>query len=69
MPARTPADVVQAAADALRAGLAQADVQGTWERTGLGVESSTPAQLQTAIRREDDFWAPVVKASGFTPEA
>ncbi len=69
MPARAPTDVVQAAADALHAALAQTDVQGTWERTGLGVESSTPAQLQTAIRREYDFWAPVVKASGFTPDS
>jgi len=68
MPARAPAATVQAAADALRLALNEPDVRDTWERTYLGVETLTPGQLQTVIRREYDFWAPVVKASGFTPE-
>lgn len=69
MPAHTPATTVQAAAEALRAASMAGDVRDTWERMGLSIESSTPQQMQAAIRREHDFWAQVVKASGFTPEA
>lgn len=69
MPARTPTAMVQAAAEALRAALKEADLRDTWEHAYLSVESSTPAQLQATIRREYDFWALAVKASSFTPEA
>jgi tripartite-type tricarboxylate transporter receptor subunit TctC len=68
MPARTPEATIRAASDALRAVLQEPDVREQWERIYLGVDASTAAELQTAIRREYDFWAPVVKASGFTPE-
>jgi tripartite-type tricarboxylate transporter receptor subunit TctC len=68
MPAHTAGATVQAAADSLRRALADSDVRETWDRVFLGVEASTPAQLQAAIRRELDSWGPVVKASGFTPE-
>jgi tripartite-type tricarboxylate transporter receptor subunit TctC len=68
MPGRTPTVTVQSAADALRSALSDADLRETWDRAFLGVEASTPAQLQAAIRSEYEFWAPVVKASGFTPE-
>ena len=34
------------------------------------VNRRTPlAELQAALRSEHDFWGPIVKASGFTPEA
>ena len=69
LPAHTPAAVVQAAAEQLRAALQAADVRETWDKTALVVESTTPARLATAIRDEHDFWATVVKTSGFTPEA
>jgi tripartite-type tricarboxylate transporter receptor subunit TctC len=69
MPARTPKATLTAAADAWRTASMDADVKDTWERAGLLVEASTPAQLQAALRSEHDFWAPLVKASGFTPEA
>jgi hypothetical protein len=36
---------------------------------GVRVEASTPAELQAWLRNEHDFWGPVVRASGFTPEA
>lgn len=69
MPARTPAATVQAAADALRAVAQEPDVRDTFERTGLIAESNTPAQLLAAMRSEHEFWGPVVKSSGFTPES
>lgn len=69
MPGRTPLLLAQAAADALRAVLQQSDVRDTWERAGLQVDSNGPAELQAAMRQEHDFWGPLVKASGFTPES
>jgi tripartite-type tricarboxylate transporter receptor subunit TctC len=69
LPARTPGAVAQAAADALHAAVQEPDVRDTWERTGLLVESNSPAQLLAAMRTENAFWGPLVKASGFTPES
>jgi tripartite-type tricarboxylate transporter receptor subunit TctC len=69
MPARTPPATVETTSQALHAALQDPDVRELWERIYLGVETSTPAQLKASIRRESDFWAQVVKASGFTPEA
>jgi tripartite-type tricarboxylate transporter receptor subunit TctC len=69
LPARTPAAVVQALAEALRAVAQEQEVRDAWERTGLIVESNTPAQLLAALRSEHEFWGPHVKSSGFTPES
>jgi tripartite-type tricarboxylate transporter receptor subunit TctC len=69
MPAGVPQATALALADAWRAASQDADVKETWDRLGLFVQASTPAQLQASLRAEHDFWAPIVKASGFTPEA
>ncbi len=69
LPARTPVALVQAAADALRVVLQETDVRDTQERAGLLVEAGTPAQLLAAMRSEHEFWAPLIKASGFTPKS
>ena len=69
MPSRTPPEFVQAAAKAIHDAMQEKDVRDTWERTGLVVESNTPQQLSAAMQSEHDFWAQVVRASGFTPEA
>lgn len=69
VPARVPQATALAAADAWRATSQDADVKETWDRLGLFVEATTPTQLQASLRSEHDFWAPIVKASGFTPEA
>ena len=69
MPARTSATAVQAAADALRVALQRADTRETWARTGLLVESSSPPELLAAMRSEYDFWGPLIRDSGFTPES
>ena len=69
MPARTPSTMVAAVADAWRATAQDADVREAFDRVGIRVEASTPAELQAALRSEHDFWGPIVKASGFTPEA
>jgi tripartite-type tricarboxylate transporter receptor subunit TctC len=68
LPARTPAAMAQALADALHTVTQEPEVRDTWERAGLIVESNGPAQLLAALRSEHDFWGPLIKASGFTPE-
>ncbi|MFC5523542.1 tripartite tricarboxylate transporter substrate-binding protein [Polaromonas jejuensis] len=69
MPRNTPTQQVAAAAEALGAALKEPDTQEAWRKLGLSAESSTPVQLQRALRTEFDFWGPIIRASGFTPEA
>lgn len=69
MPAKTPAAVIASAADGIRAALREPDIREVWRKVALSAESSTPAELQRAQRTEHDFWGPIIRASGFTPEA
>ncbi len=69
MPAKAPAAAIASASDAMRAALGEPEVQALWRKTGLHPDSSTPAELQRAMRTEHDFWGPIIRASGFTPEA
>jgi tripartite-type tricarboxylate transporter receptor subunit TctC len=69
LPHRAPPSVVQYWADALRSVAQEPDVRDTWERTGLIVESNSPAQLLAAMRSEHEFWGPLIKSSGFTSES
>ena len=68
-PARTPMAVQDVLAKEVRAMLAVAEVRDTWSRLGLVTTGSTPMEVRTALRTEHDFWGPIIKASGFTPEA
>lgn len=69
MPAKAPASLVALVADGIRASMREADLRGVWHKAALGAESSTPQELQRALRTEFDFWGPIIRASGFTPEA
>jgi tripartite-type tricarboxylate transporter receptor subunit TctC len=69
VPARTLAPQITLLAAQIQAALGEADVRETWDKTGLMVDASPPEQLAASMRREHDFWGPIVKASGFTPEA
>jgi tripartite-type tricarboxylate transporter receptor subunit TctC len=69
MRAGAPAAKVAAVSEALRSTLREADVREAWHRLALSAESSSAAELQQALRRDHDFWGPVIRASGFTPEA
>lgn len=69
MPAKVPSAVVATAANILVAALREPDIRETWQKLGLGAEGSTSAELQRALRNEYDFWGPVIKGSGFTPES
>ena len=69
MPPRTSSAIVQSASDAMAAALREPDVRDVWEKTGLLIQSSTPAQLQEATQREFEFWRRAVAEFRFTPEA
>jgi tripartite-type tricarboxylate transporter receptor subunit TctC len=69
MPARTPPAMVEAASAAIRTALAESEIREAWHKLGLAAQSSTPAVLQQTVRTDYDFWGPIIRASGFTPEA
>lgn len=69
MAASSDGATTAAAAEAIRAVAQEADLRETWEKAGLAVETGSPAQLRQAMRAEYDFWGPLVKGSGFTPES
>lgn len=69
MPRGTPPAAAAAAAESIGAALRETEVRDAWRRIGLAAESSTPDELRRAQRTEHDFWGPVIRASGFTPEA
>lgn len=69
MPRHAPSALAATVAEEVRSMLMEAEARETWARIGLSTISSTPAELQAALRKEYDFWGPVIKASGFTPES
>jgi tripartite-type tricarboxylate transporter receptor subunit TctC len=69
MPAKAAPDLVQRAATAIRAAVAQQDVIDAFLQVGLEPYAITPAEMAKAIRSENAGWAPVIKKVGFTPEA
>lgn len=69
MPAGTPANVVAAAAQAIRQAVAQPDVIESFAQLGVEAASNTPAEMAAAVRNENAQWGPIVKKVGFTPEA
>lgn len=69
MPAGTPANIVSAAAQAIRQAVAQPDVIESFAQLGVEAASNTPAEMAAAVRNENAQWGPIVKKVGFTPEA
>lgn len=68
-PGRTPPPIQDAISSEVRTMLTEADVRDAWSHMGLLTTGSTPAEVRAALRSEYDFWGPIIKASGFTPEA
>ena len=69
LPGRAAADVVQRAADAIRAAMAAPEMADGLAQFGLEVAFMPPAELAKAMKAEHAAWAPVVKRVGFTPES
>ena len=69
LPAGTPAPVVQALFDAIRAVSVRPDMVEALGRLEFGnTTSASPAAFAAQIRAEREAWGPVVRNSGFTPE-
>lgn len=69
LPAGTPAPVVQALFDAIRAVSVRPDMVEALGRLEFGSTiSASPAAFAAQIGREREAWGPVVRNSGFTPE-
>lgn len=66
-PADLPPATAQAYAKAVAAAAADPAVTERLSKAGLMPASSTPADLAKAVQSEIAMWAPLVKASGFTP--
>ncbi len=68
-PGGMPPELQEALANQTRVLLAEPGVRETWSGLGLAATASTPAELRAALRKEHDFWGPIIQASGFTPDA
>ena len=68
-PARTPANVVQAANAAIGQALKEKTVVDSLALMGLVARGSTPAEMEKSQRDEHTRWGPLVKKIGFTAES
>ncbi|MBS7810029.1 Bug family tripartite tricarboxylate transporter substrate binding protein [Roseococcus pinisoli] len=67
-PAGTPEPVVQRMAAALRQVLSEPELRAEFARRGMEAHPTSPAELTASIQAETLRWAPMVRASGATPE-
>jgi tripartite-type tricarboxylate transporter receptor subunit TctC len=67
-PKGLPAPVVERLNAAMRATLQDADVLAHLARHGVEPTPSTPEELARFIRDETTKWAPIVRATGATPD-
>jgi len=66
-PAKTPADVVARLNKAIVAAVKAPDVRERMLAAGLQPTGTSAAELGKIQRRDSEFWAPAIKASGFKP--
>ena len=69
LPKGAAATTVAVASAEMRFATLASEVRKIWQKTALRPEGSTAQELQVALRTEHAFWGPVIKSSGFTPEA
>lgn len=67
VPARTPSATVEALSSVLRAALQTKEVQAGLANQSVDVGGLTPADFTRQVKADFERWAPIVKASGFTP--
>ncbi len=68
MPGATPATVVEAAAQAIRAATAGGQIEAALGETGMLAVTSTPSALAERITTEQKFWKGFLSASGIRAE-
>jgi tripartite-type tricarboxylate transporter receptor subunit TctC len=68
VPAKTPADVVNALSGALHDAVKSKEMVDSLAKVGNEPTFQTPAQFAATVRADLDRWGPVVKESGFVAE-
>ena len=67
-PAKTPAELIARYSKLIVAAIDTPEMQSKLQDLGLHPTGTTPAAFAAIQRRDSQFWAPAIKASGFTPE-
>jgi tripartite-type tricarboxylate transporter receptor subunit TctC len=67
-PAKTPAEIVQKLNAAIVKAVKAPDVRERMLQFALEPTGTSSAELAAIMKRDATFWAPAVKASGFTPD-
>jgi tripartite-type tricarboxylate transporter receptor subunit TctC len=68
LPAKTPADIVEALNGAIAAAVKSPEMIDSLAKVGNDPNSQTPAQFAATVKADIARWGPVVKASGFVAE-
>ena len=68
-PARTPANVIAAASNAINAALKDKAVIDSLALVGLIAQGSTPEELGASQKQQFERWGPLIKKIGFTAES
>jgi tripartite-type tricarboxylate transporter receptor subunit TctC len=68
-PAATPSDIVDRYNDAIVKAIRDPEVRNRMRGFELEPREMSAAQFQAFVRADTERWAPIIKASGFTPAA
>ena len=68
VPAGTPAPVVSRLADEIRRSLAKPDIRAKMKEQGAVIVGDTPAEFAAFLKKDQERWAQVIKASGVKAE-
>jgi len=68
VPAGTPASVVNRLADEIRKSLAKPEVRAKMKEQGAVIVGDTPSEFAAFLRKDQERWAQVIKASGVKAE-
>jgi tripartite-type tricarboxylate transporter receptor subunit TctC len=68
VPAGTPAPVVNRLAEEIRKSLAKPDIRAKMKEQGAVIVGDTPSEFAAFLRKDQERWAQVIKASGVKAE-
>jgi len=68
VPAGTPAPIVTRLADEIRKSLAKPDIRAKMKEQGAVIVGDTPSEFAAFLKKDQERWAQVIKASGVKAE-
>ena len=66
-PPKTPAAIVDRAAQAVAKVTAMKEIGEAFAKVGVVPRSNSPAALAALIRSEAETWGPIIRSTGFKP--